>query len=547
MYIVKNALRCIGRSKGRNILIGIIVLVIATSACIGLSIRQAAQDAKEDTLSGMNVTATISVDRQSMMGSMKPGEEGGGFDRDSFKEMMGETSSLTLEEYQKYAEAESVQDFYYTMTASFNETDAFEAVTTEDEEDTSEETESNSQGGPGGMGGFAGGFGGGMMGGRGMNNGDFSIIGYSSDVAMTSFVDGTATIEDGAVFEEGTEAYNCIISEELATYNDVTVGDTVVLENPNDEEETYELTVVGIYSDSGSNEGFQMMMGTDPANEIYMSYNALAKIIEESEEVSETVTDEDTGREYETALTGNTNATYVFADTDSYEKFEEEARELGLSDSYSISSQDIAAFENSMVPLETLSTMSGWFLLVILIIGAIILIVMNIFNIRERKYEIGVLMAIGMKKGHVAMQFLTEVFVVTLIAVIIGIGVGGASAVPVTNALLENQIASSDNRMEEVQESFGRENSGMPQMPGGMGGFGGGGGNMEPPSGGFEGIEKVFGADAANYVSEINSAMNFTVVLQMLGIAVLLTLIAGMVSMLFVMRYEPLKILANRD
>ena len=50
MYILKNALKSIGRSKGRNILIGIIVLVIATSACIGLSIRQAAQNAKESTL-----------------------------------------------------------------------------------------------------------------------------------------------------------------------------------------------------------------------------------------------------------------------------------------------------------------------------------------------------------------------------------------------------------------------------------------------------------------------------------------------------------------
>ena len=29
MFIVKNALRCIGRSKGRNVLIGIIALVIA--------------------------------------------------------------------------------------------------------------------------------------------------------------------------------------------------------------------------------------------------------------------------------------------------------------------------------------------------------------------------------------------------------------------------------------------------------------------------------------------------------------------------------------
>ena len=44
MYIIKNALKCIGRSKGRTILIGAIVLVIALSSCVGLSIRQAAED-----------------------------------------------------------------------------------------------------------------------------------------------------------------------------------------------------------------------------------------------------------------------------------------------------------------------------------------------------------------------------------------------------------------------------------------------------------------------------------------------------------------------
>lgn len=53
MYIIKNALRCIGRAKGRNVLIGIIALVIAVSACIGLSIRQAAESAKKSALDGV--------------------------------------------------------------------------------------------------------------------------------------------------------------------------------------------------------------------------------------------------------------------------------------------------------------------------------------------------------------------------------------------------------------------------------------------------------------------------------------------------------------
>lgn len=50
-----------------------------------------------------------------------------------------------------------------------------------------------------------------------------------------------------------------------------------------------------------------------------------------------------------------------------------------------------------------------------------------------------------------------------------------------------------------------------------------------------------------NYISQVDSAMDLTVVFQMLGIGLLLTLIASGASVLFIMRYDPLKILANRD
>ena len=391
MFIIKNALRCIGRSKGRNILIGIIALVIAVSACLGLSIRQAAESAKTETLEGMSVTATISFERQSMMNDMRAPSENseggskGGFDRDQFTEKMGSVSSLSLEEYQAYAEAESVQDFYYTVTASFNGSDELEAVTTDTDEDSSDDESGTLQGSmqesrPGGMQG-------GKMNSR-MNSGDFTVIGYSGDNAMTDFQNGISSISDGAVFEEGTTDYSCIISEELATFNDISVDDTIILTNVNSETETYELTVVGIYTSKEANEfSFSMFGGNqDPANKIYMSAAALDLILNASEEASTTVTDEDTGREYETATTGDLSATYVFANTDDYYQFEEDVRTLGLDDSYTVSSTDITSFENSLTPLNTLSTMAGWFLLVILIIGAVILMVLNIFNVRERKY-----------------------------------------------------------------------------------------------------------------------------------------------------------------
>ena len=552
MYIIKNALRCIGRAKGRNVLISIIALVIAVSACLGLSIRQAAESAKESTLAELSITATISYDRSSMMNDMMgggiPGDmDGEGFDRDEFKNMMGNATSLTLEEYQTYAEAESVQDFYYTLTAAFNGNDNLEPVTDETED---EESESNSE-----FGGFGGGMGfpGGDRGGKGMfSSSDFSVIGYSSDNSMTAFIDGTASVLDGGtMFEEGTTEKECVISEELAIFNDLAVDDTIVLTNPSVETETYELKIVGLYTSSSNNDFSMSMFGKsqDPANQIYMSAAALQTILNASDEVSTTITDENTGRESDSAITGSISATYVFANTEKYYAFESEVRTLGLDDSYTVSSPDLAAFENSLTPLNTLSTMAGWFLVVILIIGAIILVVLNIFNVRERKYEVGVLTAMGMKKWKVAAQFMCEILVVTMIAVIIGAGIGAVSSVPVTNALLEGQIESQSNQQSQMEENFGRPGDFSGGMPNG---------NMDAmPSGrpsdmpdnigsGKNPFENMFNS-AENYITEVNSAMNLTVVFQMLGVGLLLTLIASLASVLFIMRYDPLKILANRD
>ena len=555
MYIMKNALRCIGRSKGRNILIGIIALVIAISACIGLSIRQAAESAKTSALKGMSVTATISYDRAGAMGNMaggRPGMGGGGFgggnfDPSQFGDIMGKGSSLTLEEYQKYAGAESVQDFYYTLTAYFNGSENFSPVSDETE-DSDSDGELEGSLGSGGMSGFPGGMGGkDFM--RGAS-GDFSVIGYSSDSSMTAFVNGTASIVDGSMFEEGTSELLCVISEELAMYNGLAVGDTIIVTNPSLESETYTLTVSGIYTNSENNDFSMSMFGAsqDPANRIYMSASALQAVLDASEESSTTIIN-DYGRETESKITGTLTATYSFADTDAYYAFEEEVRALGLDESYTVSSSDITAFENSIAPLNTLSTMAGWFLLVILIIGGIILVVLNIFNVRERKYEVGVLTAMGMKKWKVAAQFMCEILVVTMIAVVLGAGIGAISSVPVTNALLEGQVQSQNNQQNQMDQNFGRPGN----MGGGFpGGNMGGGRPSDMPSdmpdmgGGNNPFGEMFGG-AADYINEVDSAMNLTVVFQMIGVGLLLTLIASAASVLFIMRYDPLKILANRD
>ena len=556
MYIIKNAFRNIMRTKGRNVLIGIIIAVIACSCCIGLSIRQAADDAEESTLEGMTVEAQISIDRNAMMEGMRG--EGGGMDKSQFKGF--DSVSISIDEMLTYAELPTVVDFYYTISSSLS-SEALEPIQTNNrseapDEEESETTEDYNQQMmmPGGQGGqMPGGMGGGRDNPMFGTNGDFIITGYSSETAMTAFKEGTSYIVDdgeSVIFDEGTTEYQCIITDELATYNDIVVGDEIVLYNPNDEEETYTLTVVGLYTNTQSSTGMGFMMQSDPANNIYMSYEALAAMVEASESIASTSTNQ-FGMEISNAISGDVSGTYVFNTVEDYEAFSEDVYEAGLSEDFQVTSSDVQAFEQSLVPLETLSTTAGYFLIVILAIGALVLIVLNMFSIRERKYEVGVLTAIGMKKRKVACQFLTEILIVSLCAVVVGGVAGSIASVPVADALLANQISSQQTMESGMEANFGR-GEGMPGGPGGdMGGQMPQGEAPEMPEGnggGGRGFMDIPGMEQTMaYVTDISATVDLTVLAQLLGICIALALVSGAASVITIMRYEPLKILSNRD
>lgn len=545
MYVFKNALRSISRAKGRNILVGIIVLVIAISTCVALSIRESAAKAKESTLEAIEITAQISVDRQAMMKNST--SSSGTPDPSAMRNAFSGASSLTLDQMLTYAKAESVKNFYYTLTTSLNGStiNPIDTTSSTTSSSSSSTTNSNSKGMPqSGQGGF------GRMG----VQGDFTVIGYSTDTAMTTFVKGTTTITSGAIFDEGTKDNVCVISDELALYNSLKVGDSITLVNPNNTNETFNIKIVGIYNNSQSTVTSGNTMGgfsvaSDPANEIYMSYNAL-KALTTTSTTNATTTTDTNGNSTSTALREQVSGTYTFASLEDYNSFEAQAREMGLTDTYTISSSDVANYEQSIQPLENLSKFATYFLIVVLIIGGIILIVLNIFNIRDRKYEIGVLTAIGMKKHKVSLQFISELFVVTFACIIIGTGVGAGVSVPITNSLLKAQVTAQQEAATSQTTNFGRNSANGAANNGaaGNGTTSKGTANANVPSGSnMGGPFGSVGTTTVNYISEVSSATNFVVILQLMGIGIILTLVSSLAGVVFVLRYEPLKILTNRD
>ena len=415
MYIMKNALRNIQRSKGRSILFAAIVFIIALSACLSLSIRAAAETTRAQGLEQLAITGNITLDMDEIMGE-KNGEPP---DRSEMKKSM-QDSELSLEELQKYAKLDSVKSFWYTGSVSVDAS-KIEAVST-------------SEGGMGGR----------MMGGAmGQADGDFTITGYSSDEAMTDFTDGNAEITDGVMFEEGTSEKNCVISSTLAKYNDLEVGDSIKFVSPSDTSKTFKVKIVGIYSSGSSSQGgMGDPMGIGNSNNIYMSYAALSAIADS------------------TGLDMRTQGTYSFADYDAYSKFEDQAHEAGLDSKYTVQSQDINNYERQLQPLENLSRYAKYFLIILLIIGGAVLMALTMFSIRERKYEVGVLAAIGMSKKKIARQFIYEIAVISIAAIILGGLLGSLTSVPVTNKLLSASAAT-------TTDSFDRGGPGGGQVPDG--------------------------------------------------------------------------------
>lgn len=491
MYILKNAWISITRNKGRNLLIGIIILVIAVSASISLAIQNSASKLIESYENSYDITATIGMDRKSMMGNgmggkiEKPeGEMPSETDRteamENMQEIFESASNISVTDIEKYGSSDYVKSYYYTESVFVNSTNLEKAS-----------TNGNQMNRPGGN--F-----------NNISSADFTLIGYSSLTAMEDFISGKYTITEGEVSSD-LEGNNCVINSELATLNDISVGDTIIVVDPNNEVNTLELTVTGIYEEQSD----EMAMFTNSVNTIITNVNVIKKLTLVNSELKVSV-----------------NPTFILKDKNVIDAFSEELYSLGLSEYLTVST-NLETIENSTSTISNVASFAKTFLIIILLIGGIVLFVINMINIRERKYEIGVLRTIGMKKSLLTIQFILELFIVALVSLLIGTGIGSILSVPVSNSLLESEIESSQNEQENIMNNFG--------------GSGDKFNNMGRPDNKFNGVHVVQAFDS------IDAIVDIKVLFELLGIGLLLTLISGIASMISIQKFSPLTILKERS
>jgi len=494
MYILKNAWISINRNKGRNILIGLIILVIAAAATITLAINNTATDLINSYVNAYDKEVTISFDRTSMSDKFDPSDKES---REEMKEAFNNVSAYSVEDINNFADSKYIENYYYTYSISLNGNNI-------------EKAESDS------------GFGG--RGGKGpmntSNSMDFTLQGYSSIDSMTEFIDGTYSMS-----EITEDAWNIafdgnyvFINEELANYNELELNDKIILED--ETEKTYEFEIIGIFEDNDTSSNSPMSMFSNSVNTIVINANALINITNESEDVIGTV-----------------NPTFIIDEYDNLEKLQSEFYEKGLDETYILESNEEVA-TSGVSSIQNIKSFSLTFLIITLIIGGIVLFVINMINIRERKYEIGVLRTIGVSKLKLTSQFVFELLIVALACLLLGAGIGAVSSKSVSNLLLANEISSSEEQMNEMQNNFGGRDSNRENMESSNKGD-------RPNAPG--GMNKINGVPSIQAYDSVDAVVDIKVLLELLVIGLSLVLVSSLSAMISIQRFSPLTILKERS
>ena len=390
---------------------------------------------------------------------------------------------LTAEDFKKYADSDYVND-YITFGSNGMFAPNVIAVGTENE--------SNS-------------FGGLQIedGGRSQQyySANLSLYGYSDVMLLTDFLEGYRKITSGTIFSTLNE---CVISEELAKKNDLKVGDSILLQTTEKaDSESLTLTISGIYSDIRPSNAFVFETTQLSANDVIVNFDTIAQLSSEKYAV---------------------DGSFVLSDPSRIDAFTKELKDKGLPEAYYISSNS-EDYLQAIAPAEGLSSIVRVFMIIVLVLGGGILLFLSLIAVRDRKYEIGILRARGMTKCKIAAQFLTENLMLVLICLVLSLSAGVTSAQMVSDKLLEGELTKIEqqekNRTDQLSDMFSMDLT----------------------------RTQNFGEDSENVAPITKVEVNITLenIITITLISLMLCVFTSTVSVIYISKREPMRILMERN
>lgn len=408
--MIKNALLSLKKNIGKTILLFVIIVVITNLVIAGLSIQSATKKSMDQIRSSLGNDVTLSVDFRNMMKNRKPSEA------------VSNETSLTTTMADSLKDLKYVKNYNYQISTSANSNSISAVETASDnsnnQQDTNKPNDQPEQA---------------------SNQVDFTISANTTMKYLDSFTNNNYKLTKGRLLTtKDQNTNNCVIETNLASDNDLSVGDTFTITTTvNDETITQELTIVGIYEIQSTNE-IGSAHFNNPVNTIYTDLSIGQTLTGSSENI--------------------TSAIYYLDDPENAEAFVELAKKKSDIDfdTFSLDANN-RLYQQNASSLESMQSFAKMFVWIVVIAGSAILCLILALTIRNRYYEIGVLLSLGQSKVKIIAQQLIEVGLIAVVAFVISLGTGQLTSHYMGNMLESSsssnvmQIDQKDDRLNDNQ------------------------------------------------------------------------------------------------
>ena len=222
--------------------------------------------------------------------------------------------------------------------------------------------------------------------------------GITASKSNIDFKSEVLKLEKGRHIEEN-DNNKIMIHEKFAELNNVNLGDKIKLSQ---EGKTLELEVVGIYSGEKTNT-FNGLSSDFIENTVYTDYKS-------SQELSNLV-----------ANNKVTSVEYGVEDPTKLDDVIKAVENLGINNL--MVSKSNKNYEIVTSSVESITKITNMIRIGSVAVGVVILSLILMFWVRERTYEIGILLSLGTSKVNLVLQFIVEVLLVTIVGQMIALGI----------------------------------------------------------------------------------------------------------------------------
>lgn len=231
------------------------------------------------------------------------------------------------------------------------------------------------------------------------NNSNLVMLnGITASKSNIDFKSEVLKLEKGRHIEEN-DKNKIMIHEKFAELNNVNLGDKIKLSQ---EGKILELEVVGIYSGEKTNT-FNGLSSDFIENTVYTDYNS-------SQELSNLI-----------ASNKVTSVEYGVEDPTKLDDVIKTIDNLGLNNL--LVSKSNKNYELITSSVESITKITNMIRIGSVVVGVVILSLILMFWVRERTYEIGILLSLGTSKVNLVLQFIVEVLLVTIFGLMISLGI----------------------------------------------------------------------------------------------------------------------------